>query len=111
MNENTIIQNAFQSIMNSKGIGELIFIFIGAIIILSILSYITKIKLRPINIAIYGIIFIIGYSLYQTPNEVKKEPIKPTVIMKQFEPKKFTEVKKEENKNLSNNQNIKIEMH
>jgi hypothetical protein len=111
MNEKTIIQNMFQSLTNSKGIGELILIFLVAITILSILSYITKNKIRPINTLIYGIILIIGFSLYQTHNEVKKEPIKPTIMMKQIEPKKFTEVKKEENKNLSNNANIRIEMH
>ncbi|QIR75351.1 hypothetical protein FA592_03555 [Sulfurospirillum diekertiae] len=111
MNEKTITQGMFQSISNSKGIEELILIFLIAIAILSILSYVTKIKIRPINTVIYIIIFIIGFSLYQTPNEIKKEPIKTTVKMKEIEPKKFTEVKKEKEKNLSNNENIKIEMH
>ncbi|ATB70290.1 hypothetical protein SJPD1_2192 [Sulfurospirillum diekertiae] len=111
MNENTMIQSMFQSITNSKSIGELILIFIVAITTLCLLSYITKIKIRPINTAIYGIIFIIVFLLYQTPNEVKKEKVKPTVMMKQIEPKKFTVVEKEESKNISKNPNIKIEMH
>lgn len=101
----------FHQIIDSPNFNYAAIIFIGSFTILSILSYITKIKIKPINISIYGIIFIIGFTLYETPTQTKIEPIKPNITMKKIEPKKVIEVKKEEIKNVSNNPNIKIEMH
>jgi len=101
----------FNQIINSPNFKNAAMIFIGSFIVLSLISHIIKRQIKPINISIYGIIFIIGYTLYATPKEIKTEPIKPNIAMQKVEPKKVIEVKKEEVKNVSNNPNIKIEMH
>ena len=97
----------FNQIINSPNFKNATIIFIGSFIAISLISYILKRQIKPLNISIYGIIFIIGYSLFYTPIEEKK-PQDTTI--KKVETKKVQEVKKEETKNISNNPNIKIEV-
>ena len=101
----------FNQIINSPNFKNAAIIFIGSFIVISLISYILKRQIKPLNISIYGIIFIIGYSLFYTPIEEKIEEKKPQdTIIKKVENKKVQEVKKEETKNISNNPNIKIEV-
>lgn len=101
----------FNQIINSPNFKNAAIIFIGSFTVLSLISYILKRQIKPLNISIYGIIFIIGYSLFYTPNQTTLEPKKPQeAIIKKIESKKIEEIKKEEVKNISNNPNIKIEV-
>lgn len=101
----------FNKIITSENFKNAILIFVGTFIFISIVSYIIKRKIKLLNVFIYGIIFITIYSLYQPQTIEKKNEIKPNITMKKIEEKRTIEVKKEEPKNLSNNQNIKIQMH
>lgn len=91
----------FNQIVYSTDFKQAIIIFITCFFISIIISIGFNKKIKPLIFSLYGIIFVIGYTIYKTPTEIKTEPKKPLETI----------TKKIETKNISNNPNIKIEVH